>query len=281
MLPTFLVIGARKAGTTSLFHYLRAHPDVFMPEQKRLEFFSGDNWDRGVAWYESQFDRAGDASARGEASSSYTRHPLVRGVPERVAEVVPDVRLVYLVRHPIDRMLSQYRQLVAERDERRPFAEALAADPSEYVAPSRYSTQLERYLEVFPPDRMLVVRSEDLRDRRDATLGRVLSFLGVDPGRRPSDGDREFHRGDQLRRAGRLAGAVRSSRVWRAARRAVPARVREAAWKAGSRPVHVDPAALDVPDELRADLVERLRPDLERLRDRYGAEYAWGLLDGR
>ena len=71
-LPNFLVIGAMKAGTTSLFHYLRDHPQVFLPEEKELYFFTEeDNWHRGLEWYRSRFRGAGDAKAVGEASVGY------------------------------------------------------------------------------------------------------------------------------------------------------------------------------------------------------------------
>lgn len=109
MLPNFLIIGARKAGTTSMYYYLQAHPQVYMSPEKELKFFVPEkNWTRGVAWYEQYFDEAGDAIAIGEASPSYTRYPRSRGIPALIAEVLPKARLIYLVRHPVDRMVSHY-----------------------------------------------------------------------------------------------------------------------------------------------------------------------------
>src|SRR5918992_1234170 len=109
MLPNFLIIGAAKAGTTSLWAYLREHPQVFMAEPKELHFFvAASNWKRGLGWYESHFDRAKGSVAVGEACGAYSRFPTHRGVPARIAGVVPDARLIYLVRHPIDRMVSNY-----------------------------------------------------------------------------------------------------------------------------------------------------------------------------
>ena len=114
-LPSFLVIGAMKAGTTSLYHYLHAHPQVFMPSIKELDFFvAGGNWGRGLHWYQKQFAGAGPgAVAVGEASTMYTKYPSVDGVPERIAAHLPEVRLVYVVRDPIDRIRSHYRHRVA------------------------------------------------------------------------------------------------------------------------------------------------------------------------
>src|SRR5207244_8421308 len=85
MLPTFLVIGAMKSGTTSLYRYLQAHPDVFMSEQKELNYFTqgaNQNWEKGLAWYQAQFEQAGKARAVGEASTNYTKYPQFQGVPE-------------------------------------------------------------------------------------------------------------------------------------------------------------------------------------------------------
>ena len=80
MLPTFIVIGAGKAGTTSLWGYLRDHPQVFMSDPKELDFFTVEhNWSKGVGWYEAHFADAGDAVARGEASGSYTNWPNFAG----------------------------------------------------------------------------------------------------------------------------------------------------------------------------------------------------------
>jgi len=107
VLPNLLVIGAAKCGTTALHRYLGLHPDIFMSKSKELGFFcSSENWDERLRWYESQF---GAARVRGESSPSYTNCPRNKGVPERMASLVPDARLIYLVRDPVDRVISQYR----------------------------------------------------------------------------------------------------------------------------------------------------------------------------
>src|SRR5438477_619745 len=97
-LPTFVVIGAMKAGTVSLRHYLDEHPDVFLGRGGKFGepnfFIAEGNWPRGRGWYESLFDGAGIAAAIGECSPSYTMAPAFRGVPERMAQLVPDPRLV-------------------------------------------------------------------------------------------------------------------------------------------------------------------------------------------
>jgi len=151
-----------------------------MSAVKELQFFvGGENWNRGLAWYESQFS---DPAARvhGEASPQYTKHPAHPGVPERIHSIVPDARLIYVVRDPIERMVSYYIDRCSIGMEDGTLAEAIASSPDDYVSPSRYCMQIERYLPFFPLERLLVVEQEELlRDRR-GVLREIFRFLGVD-----------------------------------------------------------------------------------------------------
>ena len=115
MLPNVLVVGAAKCGTTSLHEYLDRHPEIAMAREKELDFFvEQKNWSRGVDWYERQFAAA---PVRGESSPSYTAYPRYRGVPERIRRIVPDAKLVYLVRDPVERALDVRRPGHVVRDE--------------------------------------------------------------------------------------------------------------------------------------------------------------------
>ncbi|MGH9124780.1 MAG: sulfotransferase family protein [Acidimicrobiales bacterium] len=192
-LPNFLVIGAFKCGTTSLFEYLRSHPQVFMPEAKELGFFVAEhNWNRGAGWYREQFRTAGSATAIGEASPAYSCHPLYAGVPARIAATLPGARLVYLIREPIERMRSQYRHRVANGCEHRPFSTAVLESPA-FIELSRYATQLERYLAYFGPSQILVVSQESLRFERADTMRRVFEFLDVEAGWLPPNLNEELN----------------------------------------------------------------------------------------
>jgi hypothetical protein len=278
MLPTFLVIGAMKGGTTSLYEYLRAHPQVFMTEQKEISFFSGHTWDRGLEWYESLFDRAGAAVARGEVSPAYTRYPGVDGVPERIAAALPDVRLVYVVRHPVERLVSHYRWAAHGYGERRPIDDAVL-DHRRYLAVSMYAMQIERYLEHFERSQLLVVTSEALRREREATLRTVFDFIGVDPACTPPATDREFLRSADLRADRAVAARFRGTAVHRVAARAVPAGVRSVVRRLATRPSAMATMPATLRPETEAAVVERLRPDLERLPRYLGADFdCWGLL---
>jgi hypothetical protein len=275
MLPSFLVIGAMKAGTTSLYEYLRQHPSVFMPATKELDFFvERRNWGRGLAWYEAQFANAGGATVLGEASPNYTKRHDDPDVAERIAATLPDVHLIYLVRHPIERMKSMYRQMVADGIEHRPIAEAFTAD-RDYLLTSMYSWQLEPYLERFPRQRLLVVTTESLRSHRGTTLERILEFLGIDSSWRPSDLDREAHRGDRLRvprrglqSLGRLPGYREFlNRSWR---------LRTVHHRLITRPAPMVDTALT--PEAEAALARKLSSDVAQLYDLVDGDFdGWGL----
>lgn len=278
MLPNFIVIGAGKAGTTSLWGYLGAHPEVFMSEPKELNFFTVEhNWHRGLEWYERHFEGASGAKAVGEASGNYTNWPQYDGVPARMAATVPDVRLVYIVRHPIERMVSAYRYMRVMGHEHRPIEEAFRTR-SIYLNVSRYATQIDRYLEHFDREQLFVVVSEDLRDDREATLRRLFEFLGVDPAIVPPTAEREFNRTDrklrQPRAALRLARRVPGAgSLWRRA----PDRVKAFGHRFGTRAVMRE-QEWELSGQVRAWLEETLREETRRLRKHLGPGFhCWGL----
>src|SRR5437868_4814595 len=155
MLPTFIVIGAMKAGTTSLHLYLDEHPQVFMARPKELNFFAEEfNWSEGLDWYEARFEGAAGAQAIGEASPNYSMHPYRDGVPGRMASVIPDAKLVYVVRDPIARIRSHYAHHALRGETVRSIDEEVFAS-RQYVLASRYAHQIEQYLEHFDADRLV------------------------------------------------------------------------------------------------------------------------------
>jgi len=268
------VIGAMKAGTTSLHAYLGAHPDVYMAEPKELDFFLDDgNWRRGVEWYRERFIGGLGAAARGEASPSYTKYPAVPHVPERIAALLPDVRLVYLVRDPIERMQSQWKQNAVYEGEARSVDQALLDDPH-YLACSRYAFQLDQYTEHFARDRILVVTSESLRDDRAATVARVLEFVGVEPALDAQQLSREAHQSTATRARGRLGRLARRVPGHGAIAHATPQRLLDAWHRATSRELPDDELATGT----RQRLAEQLAPDVARLRSWLGDDFdGWGL----
>jgi sulfotransferase family protein len=275
-LPNLVVIGAKKSGTTSLYHYLASHPDIWMSREKELDFFVAErNWSRGLGWYRRQFNPG--AVVRGEVSPYYTALPQHRGVPERMASVIPDARIVYLVRDPIERLVSHYQMEVAIGRERRPLAAAIAnLSESRYVAQGRYWMQLDPYLRNFPPEQVLVVDQDELGHNRAAALRRVFGSLGVDPDFVSQDFDEVHFPGMARRRRRPVAKAIlaldravgdqRSNN----ARRRVPARIRAMLTVPLERPA-LEPV-------LRARLEELYAPDAARLREHTGLRFgSWSV----
>ena len=284
-LPNFLIIGAMKAGTTSLYHYLRAHPQVFMASVKELDFFAHEpNRSRSLDWYRRQFAPAEpDSVAIGEASTIYAKYPRFPGVPERIAVQVPEVRLIYVVRHPIERIRSHYQHQVAVGAERAPFERAVFDNPI-YLDYSRYAMQIDQYLPHFPRDQMLVITSEDLRHKRLATVRRVYEFLGVEPDYTPPNLYREFYRTGE-----RVTYPPLAWRIRRALKRHLPAskRAKElvdapfAQWLRRVRPEKEGArasGAQSIPEEIRDLLVGLLEEDVRRLRGYVGSGFdGWGI----
>ena len=279
-LPNFLLIGAMKAGTTSLYHYLRGHPHVFMPPVKELDFFAREpRSNHGTDWYRRQFAPApAGAIAIGEASTLYTKHPRFPGVPERIAAQIPDARLIYLVRDPIERIRSHYQHQVALGAERAPLADAIFRDPI-YLDTSRYAMQIDRYLEVFSSDQLLVVTSERLRGDREVAVREILAFLGLDSSRLPTNLDREFYRSAERSTHSPFAWHVRRTLKHRfpALKRAkefVDAPLVRRRGRAGTNTSDT----FIVTEEVRDRIGRMLAEDVRRLRDRLGPAFdGWGI----
>jgi hypothetical protein len=277
-LPNLVVVGGLKCGTTSLHHYLNLHPEVEMSRPKELNFFVAElNWPLGPDWYASHF--SGRASVRGESSPHYTNRPRFEGVAERMRSVVADARLVYMVRDPIDRMLSHYLHNVGGGYDDRTLADAFADPESAYVTRSRYFFQLEPYLEEFGPERIEIVGREELKRDRPATMRRVFAFLGVDPGFSSEQFEREWETGTAKGR-GRFRLMDRAVRLpgLRAVDRNFDRLPEPLRWLV-ERVVH-DPAAgaapkPQVPPPLRQQLADLFRDDVARLERVAGRGFGW------
>ena len=283
-LPNFLVIGTMKGGTTALWRYLRDHSEVFMADPKEIQFFSR-NWHEGWDWYEAKFVGAGRAAAVGEASPSYAEFGHFPEVPKRIASRLPDVRLIYLVRHPVERVASQYLHLLTQGLEEHSMEEAVHSRAG-YLGMNEYATVIEGYLEHFPRRQLLVLQSEALRDDRQATVRRVLEFLGVDPEEQSRTTGREYYRADQkplpLKRTAVLAQAGFPGRARRlfAAGPTLAGVARAEVPRPGRRPPR--PAGRDrrrrpPPDPTDAPVPRRI---LRRLGHRVTTESSWGRLAG-
>jgi hypothetical protein len=199
-LPSFLIVGAAKAGTTSLHEYLCGHPRVSTPLTKEIHYFDF-SYERGEAWYRAHFDPPHrEDEITGESTPYYLFHPLV---PARVASDLPQVKVIVLLRNPIDRAFSQHNHEVSSGYEELPFelavekeeerlrgeVERIRREPGyrsfshqhhSYLARSRYAEQLERWFEHLPRSRFLILAAEDLFADPARTLAETQEFLGLE-----------------------------------------------------------------------------------------------------
>lgn len=179
-LPTFLGIGAPKCGTTWLAECLREHPDVYVPEVKEVTYFSSQKkLARGDAWYLSHFDGARGAKAVGEFSVTYLSGGA--GVAERIASLAPDVRLLAVLRDPVERAFSHYRWLIqlGKLASDVPFGTALLQSP-DIVEDSLYFKGLEPFLARFPLERLHLVSYDRLKKAPESVVADAYRFIGVD-----------------------------------------------------------------------------------------------------
>ncbi len=179
-LPNFFIIGAMKAATSSLHDQLAAVDGVFMSEPKELYFFSDDPvYAKGLDWYADHFRSAAPDDVVGESTTHYAKLPTYPKTIDRLDEAIENPRFIYVMRHPIDRLLSQYTHMWLEREVTVSFHEAIEGAVPELVDYSRYSYQLEPYFERFGADRVLPVFVDRLRSHGSAELDRVSSFVGI------------------------------------------------------------------------------------------------------
>jgi hypothetical protein len=275
-LPNLIVIGAQKCGTSVLHYYLSLHPEVSMSKPKELNFFIEErNWPRGLDWYKAQFDA--EATVRGEASPNYTAFPQHEGVPERMHSVVPEAKLIFMVRDPLERIAAHWVHNYAKRREKGTLAETLAHPNTSYLNRSKYAMQLERFLALYPKQQVMVFQQSELRLQRMETLRKVFEFVGVDPDFTHPRFEQERHQTSGKTRATRLA--VRLEKLGRSRRgRLIPSNFwlvlddRLPLRRAIKRP--------DVRASLPPAALAELRADGERLRELTGRDFAnWKIWD--
>jgi len=261
-LPNLIIIGAQKCGTTALHSYVARHPEAFMSSKKELNFFIEDrregNWQRGVDWYRDQFEP--DYQVRGESSPNYTVDPILPGTAARAAAVVPEAKLIFMVRDPVERVRSGYVHHYANRREKRSLEEAVLDPDSSYVMRSRYHHQLSAWLEHFPLERVLVVSQEEMRRTRRPSLKRVWRFLGIRENVWREGFKKQRLRTGKLRRKTAIGSQV-SKRV-SAARWHQIENARLLRWRPLAHPIDQP----ELTDGVRASLVEMLEDDVARFR---------------
>lgn len=183
-LPDFIIIGATKTGTTSLDFYLSLHPEIHMARPKEPRFFidapePAGRWHRGLDWYRGLF--RSEKRICGEASPTYSNWSAKQGVFERMHSVVPDARILFVVRERFARLRSSYLMNVRYRGLEDSFADFVQKNQLALEA-SMYGQRMQDLLRFYDRKRLLVLEAEELEQRREETLRSVFEFLGVDAG---------------------------------------------------------------------------------------------------
>jgi hypothetical protein len=265
-LPNTIVIGAGKCGTTSLHYYLSLHPEIHMSAEKELNFFITErNWHKGIDWYRSNFRTA--VRILGESSPGYTSYPAFQGVPKRMHAVVPDARLIYMVRDPIDRIISGYIHLYSIGTERRPIRETLAnPETNQHVLTSNYFLQLKQYLKFYPKSRILIIPLEHLSQHRFETLKKIFQFLEVDDSYTTNKFDRIIHSSQRKGHKNRIGLLLK----WLSD--TPPARVFSTQFRMSLgeilyRPFSKSIARPEFDEELTSTIRSTLKPDIDRFRE--------------
>ena len=198
-LPYFLIIGAQKCGTSSLFYYLKQHPQLALPSKKEIHYFDL-NYQNGLNWYKSFFPFKFTNRKSGEASPYYLFHP---HVPKRVQEVCPKVRLIVMLRNPVDRAYSHYQMLrkleiepissfemAIEQENNRmegqlehfnqnPHYKSMEYRMFSYLSRGKYTHQIKHWLQFFSIDQFLFIKSETFFSSPNQELRRVYDFLEI------------------------------------------------------------------------------------------------------
>ncbi len=283
--PDFLVVGAQKSGTTSLFLLLSKHPDIFLPSRKELQFFSSPLlYPKGLDWYATEFfSDCSDAQLAGEISPQYMYSS---EIARRVHSDLPEAKIIAILREPIDRAWSHYQMACRrEQEDRQPevaFAAARATDENDTGAPetarylqfSDYERVLSEYLYFYGRERMLILFQEHLDTRPEAVMRQVCDFLGIEAVIPENVGVRVHQSGDVRFKA--LSKLTKSDNIARRVLRAfVPRRLRPILvfWTEiyNIRPVKAE----GVPEELRRAHGDFARRQVAFLQREFGLSPPW------
>ncbi len=293
-LPSFLCVGGAKCGTTSLYEYLRGHPQIYLPKQKELHYFAApDLLERkggpGTRWvlesvvkderdYRSRFADAEQDQIIGDISPSYLN---CKGAAARIKSLIPRAKIIILLRNPVDRMFSQYMHLRRAAREKLDFDDALAAEARRdaqgwndmflYRQSPRAADSVERYLDLFGPDQVQIILGEELRGDLPGTVSDILGFVGADPDVN-LDLSGEFNRSGmpKSRVLGRMIDASPATSL---AKKIIPRRIgsvikrRLQEFNTGER--------IELPNERRSEYLNWFEDDIRKLERLIGRSTGW------
>lgn len=270
VLPDFAIIGAMKAGTTTLYRYLLEHPQVGMSRMKETDYFIRDkNFSLGEAWYRGQFEPG--FTVYGEASPNYTMRDTFLGVPETLYRAAPAAKLIFLARDPVRRFASQYRHVWLLGHMSVPPADLLSSKQGqEILRTSCYHFQLQSFLEHFPREQLLILDFDDLHLNPQGIFDQVADHIGVT--RQPVPEIGAQNEGDSLARMPRSVQRLWQTRAMRRVDRLFSRGARDMARNLLSRGPERRAPEL-TPDILEA-VAEAVREDTQAFRELSGLPFA-------
>ena len=225
-LPNFFVIGAAKCGTSTICHILGQHPDVFMSDPKEPHFFGRDDPVKTWDWYAHSFEGAGEAIAIGEGSTSYTHPNIIERVAREIWEYGPTSRLIYMVRHPIRRLESDWRMRTYEGWAGGSINEAVKTGGS-LLSHGMYWRNLNFYRQLFEDEQILIIFLEDLASDPASTLRRCFEHLGVSPEAPIENRRMARNKSSELRQDGHVVRILKDSSLRNLLTRLVPPGVKQ------------------------------------------------------
>lgn len=178
MKVNFLIIGAAKSATTSLCNALAQHPDICFSQPKEPQFFSKPNWRKTIKQYHALFKK--EAKLYGEGSTNYTKHPSFnKNIHDDIYEYNSEMKLIYIMRQPVDRIVSQYIHAYNRGYESSKDINSVLRSNSHYINVSKYASQIEPYIERFGRDQVLLLFFEDFITNSEGVLDTVFQFLNI------------------------------------------------------------------------------------------------------
>lgn len=291
-MPNLFVIGAAKCGTTSLHRYLDLHRQISMSRIKEPDYFlSHLPTDFGPRVSDrNRYLRLFSTGTlfRGESSTRYSMYPLFEGVPAAIAKDAPGARIIYMVRDPVARIASLTRQMISVRSDKRSNSGGPAdvgrwmgdfSDPANlYIASGRYMTQLDRYLQHFPREAILVLDSDRLSGEREETMSEVFNFLGVDPDDVEGAFELESNQSEELTVKPAVWRWLKGHPGLRGAWRNLPDATRHRVSGFIGRTLGEPVARTEIDEQLTSELEAIFRPEVERLRSFTGQDFeGWSI----
>ena len=182
-LPTFIGIGAQKAGSTWLHQLLSSHPDIYMPHSRKEVHYFDWHYHKGLEWYQDFFADAASAKALGEISPDYLHEPQV---PQRMVELLPRAKLIVILRNPVDRAYSHYTMIAGDENLKESFEETLKKRP-ELFDRGKYAHHLQKYFQLYTSENILALIFEESTKNVDHTKEIIAHFLNIDVRRFPED----------------------------------------------------------------------------------------------